>query len=225
MFGFWLAAGLLTAVLFMPWALISGDIRRLYRVAMWVAQMGVRLGGIRVKVEGLDQLDPRQTYIFLSNHASNLDPPLLLPLIPRRTSVLAKEEIFRIPILGKAMRLGRLVPMDRSSRQQSVESLRAAGDVLRDGISLTVFVEGTRSPDGRLLPFKKGPFYLAMETGLPVVPVTIAGTHEALRKGQFAIHPGVVRVVFHQPLDPREFVEKEKLMEEVRNRIASSLVL
>jgi 1-acyl-sn-glycerol-3-phosphate acyltransferase len=131
--------------------------------------------------------------------------------------------VFRIPILGKAMRLARLVALDRSSREQSVDSLRAAADVLRDGINMTIFIEGTRSPDGRLLPFKKGPFYLATETGVPVVPVTIVGTDEAQPKGSFKVRPGLVRVVFHPPLIPKSFPEKESLMEEVRSSIASAL--
>ncbi len=158
----------------------------------------------------------------MSNHTSNLDPPILLPLIPGRTSVLVKKELFRIPIFGRAMRMTSLVPVDRTNRERSVESLRKACDVLRSGINMMVFVEGTRSSDGRLLPFKKGPFYLAMETGVPIVPITIAGAHELQPKGQLLSRSGVVRVVFHEPVDPAAG-DRDEIIALVKDRISSAL--
>jgi 1-acyl-sn-glycerol-3-phosphate acyltransferase len=146
-----------------------------------------------------------------------------MPLIPRRTSVLLKKELFRIPILGYAMRLGSLVPVDRAHRDGGVTSLRAAADVLARGLNLTIFVEGTRSSDGRLLPFKKGPFYLALESGIPVVPVTITGTYERMPKGRFSIHPGTATVTFHPPIDPRQYSDRTQLLAVVRAQIASGL--
>ena len=119
----------------------------------------------------------------MSNHTSNLDPPITIPLIPRRTSVMVKKELFRTPILGKAMRMGSLVPVDRGNRDAGIESVQAAKQVVQQGLNMTIYVEGKRSFDGKLLPFKKGPFYLAMECGAPVVPITIAGTHALMPKG------------------------------------------
>ncbi len=220
---FWTVATLLAALVAIPWTLITRDVRFMYRISMWIARTGVRIAGLRVRAEGLERLDPGGTYIFMSNHVSNVDPPILVPLIPRRTSVLVKKELFRVPVLGQAMLLARLVPVDRTNRESAVASLRAAENVLHNGINMTVFVEGTRSRDGRLLPFKKGPFYLAMDTGVMVVPVTILGTYEAQPKGRFAVCPGVVRVIFHPPIAPRDFADKDDLLAAVRERIAGSL--
>ena len=127
----------------------------------------------------------------------------MLPLIPRRTSVMAKKELFDYPLLGKTMRLGSLVPVDRENRDAGISAVRAAAAVLRKGINMTIYVEGHRSFDGKLLPFKKGPFYLAMECGVPVVPVTISGSHYVMPKGRFAIKPGTVTLIFHAPIEPR----------------------
>jgi 1-acyl-sn-glycerol-3-phosphate acyltransferase len=113
--------------------------------------------------------------------------------------------------------------VDRSNREAAISSLRFADDVLRSGVSMTIWPEGTRSPDGRLLPFKKGPFYLAMESGVPIVPITVVGTHETWPKGEFAIHPGTVTVIFHDPIDPAAFPAQEDLMNAVRERIRSGL--
>ncbi len=222
--GFYLLVAPLVALVGFPWTFLTGKVDFLYRLCMWAAFAGVRLAGIQVKVEGLDRLERARNYIFMANHVSNIDPPILAPLIPPpRTSVLVKKEVFRIPLLSRAMRMGSLVPVDRRNRQAAIDSLGGAADVLRSGLSMMVFPEGTRSPDGRLLPFKKGPFYLAMETGVPVVPVTIVGTYEMMPKGNGALRPGTATVMFHAPLDPAAFPSREALMEAVREKIASAL--
>jgi 1-acyl-sn-glycerol-3-phosphate acyltransferase len=223
MLTFWGVLLPLAALICFPWTLITRDISFLYRVGMWGAWTGVRLAGIRVQTIGLDKLDPARTYIFMSNHASNLDPPLLLPLIPRRTSVMAKKELFSYPLLGQTLRLGSLVPVDRGNRDAGIAAVRAAADVIRQGINMTIYIEGRRSFDGKLLPFKKGPFYLAVECGVPVVPVTIAGTHYAMPKRRFAIKPGTVTVIFHDPIEPTDFGSRECLMEKVRRTIDRGL--
>jgi len=179
--------------------------------------------GVNVQVVGLEKLDWHRPYIFMCNHASNLDPPIVIPVMPRRTSVLVKKELFRVPILGWGMRLASLVPVDRRNREAAIASLRSAAGVLRSGVNMTIWPEGTRSSDGRLLPFKKGPFYLAMESGVPIVPITLAGTHQIWRKGEFAIHPGTATVIFHEPLDPAAYGSQEQLMNAVRERIRSGL--
>ncbi len=172
---------------------------------------------------GLERLDPARNYIFMSNHVSNLDPPITIPLIPKRTSVMVKKELFRYPILGQAMRMGSLVPVDRGNRDAGIEAVRIAKEVVAQGINMTIYVEGKRSFDGRLLPFKKGPFYLAMECGVPVVPLTITGTHYVMPKGRFAIKPGPVHLIFHLPIEPADFGSRECLMEKVRAAIESGL--
>lgn len=213
------------AVLTLPYALVTGNSNFLYRVSMWVVRVGIKLSGVRVEIVGRDQLDPLQTYIFMSNHVSNIDPPVLVPLLPKRTSVLVKKELFRVPILGFAMRVAHLVPVDRRNRDAAIASVRAAAEVINLGLDMTVFPEGTRSPDGRLLPFKKGPFYLAMETGCPIVPVTIVGTYEVWPKGKFLIQAekAVAQLVFHRPVWPKDFTDRDALIAAVRDSIASAL--
>lgn len=219
----WVLAAPVAALIGFPWTFITGDIRLLYRMFMIAAWNGVRLTGVRVETIGLDKLDTARTYIFMSNHVSNLDPPITIPLIPRRTSVMVKKELFSYPILGRAMRMGSLVPVDRGNRDAGIESVRAAKRVVQQGLNMLIYVEGKRSFDGKLLPFKKGPFYLAAECGVPVVPVTILGTHYAMPKGRFAIKPGIVTVIFHPPIEPNEFGSRECLMEKVRTVIDSGL--
>ena len=223
MLTFWSLAAPVAAVIGFPWTFISGDISLLYSMFMWGAWNGVRLTGVRAETVGLDQLDAAGTYIFMSNHVSNLDPPILIPLIPRRTSVMVKKELFTYPILGRAMRMGSLVPVDRGNRDAGIEAVKAAKEVIGQGLNMTIYVEGKRSFDGKLLPFKKGPFYLAMECGVPVVPVTIAGTHYAMPKKRFAIRPGTVKVIFHKPIEPKDFGSRECLMEKVRAAIDGGL--
>lgn len=223
MLGFWAALLPFAALIGFPWTLITGDVSLLYRIGMWGSFTGIRIAGAKVHVSGLDKVDPARTYIFMSNHVSNIDPPLLLPLIPRRTSVMAKKELFSYPLLGKTMRLGSLVPVDRKNREAGIAAVRAASQVIRDGINMTIFIEGGRSFDGKLLPFKKGPFYLAEECAVPVVPVTISGTHYVMPKKRFAVKPGRVDVIFHDPIEPRDFGGRDQLMAKVRSVINSGL--
>jgi len=223
MLGFWAALLPVAALIGFPWTLLTGNVSLLYRMAMWSAWTGVRLAGIQVQTVGLDTLDPARTYIFMSNHVSNVDPPILMPLIPRRMSVMVKKELFKVPILARMMRFGSLVPVDRGNRESGISAVRAAADVIRQGLNMTIYVEGHRSFDGKLLPFKKGPFYLAEECGVPVVPVTIAGTHYVMPKKRFAIKPGIVTVIFHDPIEPKDFGSRDCLMAKVRNAINSGL--
>ena len=223
MLAFWLLLVPFAALVGFPWTFLTGKVDVLYWLGTRIAFAGVRVAGVKINVMGLERLDSGATYIFMSNHVSNLDPPILVPLIPHRTSVLVKKELFRVPILGRAMRLASLVPVDRGNREAAIASLRAAADVLARGIPMTIFVEGTRSFDGRLLPFKKGPFYLAMESGVPVVPVTLVGTRRILPKRSFSICKGEATVVFHPPLDPRQFSDRDALLSAVHDSIESAL--
>lgn len=223
MLAFWTAASSVAALVGFPWTFITGNISFLYRMSMWSALAGVRLAGVRVETIGLDKINPARTYIYMSNHVSNLDPPILLPLIPRRTSVMAKKELFSYPILGKAMRLGALVPVDRGNRDAGIIAVREASTVLRRGISMSIFVEGKRSFDGKLLAFKKGPFYLAVANHVPVVPITIVGTHYVMPKRRFRLQAGTVRIIFHDPIEPKDFGSREQLMAKVRAVINSGL--
>jgi 1-acyl-sn-glycerol-3-phosphate acyltransferase len=218
---FW-AIGIPTAALVgFPWTIISRKIDFLYNTAMKIARGGVWLCGVKVLIVGLDRFDNQRTYIYMCNHVSNIDPPIVIPAVPKRTSVLVKKEVFRIPVLATAMRMGQLVPVDRTDRESAINSLKKGQEVLASGVNMTLFPEGTRSRTGELLPFKKGPFYMALEAGVPIVPMTILGTKAIWPKGRLAIKPGTATVVFHSPIDPKKFCDREALMDAVRASIAS----
>ena len=219
-----LILGAPAALVFVPWALISGNATPLYNASQMILRTAFRLAGIRVETEGLENVPANTACIFMSNHVSNLDPPALIPRIPGRTSAFLKRSLMKIPILGWGMKLGEFVPVNRDgSVQGAMESMAAARRILQKGIHITTFVEGTRSRDGRLLPFKKGPFYLAMEAGAPCIPVSIYGTESMMAKGSVRVRPGAAHIVFHAPIDPGTFTTREELMEAVRTAIASGL--
>lgn len=216
--------GLPTSAVCIPWCLITGDVTPLYRASLFIVKLALRMAGIRVHVVGLENVPRDQACIFMSNHVSNLDPPVLLPLLPGQTSVFLKKSLMKIPVLGYGMRLAQFVPVARAGDVESArESVSRAREVMAQGIHITTFVEGTRSRDGRLLPFKKGPFFLAMETEAPCVPITITGTAELMPRGSMKVRRGRVRVVFHPPISPAVIGDRDALMEQVRVAIESAL--
>ena len=223
MLAWWALWTLLNGIWGIPWMFVTGRIDGLYRSALWGALAGVKMAGAKIELRGRDNVQPGQNYIFMSNHVSNMDPPVLIPLIPGRTSVLVKKELFRIPLLGTAMRLARLVPVDRSNRDAAIASIREATEVLNSGLHMTVFPEGTRSSDGHMHAMKKGPFYLAEDSSVPVIPVTIAGTFGMWPKHRFVMQPGRVTLTFHPPVTFAGAGSREALMTAVRNAIESAL--
>ncbi len=213
----------LIGIVGIPWTFITGRVDWMYNAAMWAAFTGAKIAGAHVDVRGLDTFDNAGTYIYMCNHVSNLDPPLVVPSIPKRSAVLVKKELFRIPLLGKAMRMASFVPVDRSNREAAIASIQRASEVLHSGVNIIVFPEGTRSSDGKLLPFKKGPFHMAMESGVPVIPMTIYGTEAMMPKKTWKITKGTATLVFHPPMNPGDFSDREQLMAAVRDKIASAL--
>jgi 1-acyl-sn-glycerol-3-phosphate acyltransferase len=213
-----------SAVIFIPLAVLTGRVAPLYWVGCWIARVGFGAAFIRIQVEGLETFPRDRASIVMANHVSNLDPPALIPRIPVRCSVFLKQELMKLPILGYGFKLGRFIPVARGgSPEQAKACVAAAVEVLRSGVSIATFPEGTRSRDGHMLPFKKGSFYLAKQTGALCVPVSIVGTDKLMAKGSFAIKPGRVRIVFHEPIDPAKFATREELIAAVRASIASSL--
>jgi 1-acyl-sn-glycerol-3-phosphate acyltransferase len=224
LFTTWIVLGIPVAIVTIPWTILSHNVLPLYRWAMSVVRTGLRFARIRVDVVWQKPLDSSQHYLFLSNHVSNLDPPVLISLLPERTAAFLKRSLMKIPILGWGMRLGGYIPVDRDGRVESaIESMETATRTLQSGVHLLTFVEGTRSRDGRLQPFKKGPFYLAMHAGVPVVPVSISGTESMMKKGSLRIFPGTAHVVVHAPIQPHDYASREDLSTAVRATIASSL--
>ncbi|HWA95809.1 MAG TPA: lysophospholipid acyltransferase family protein [Terracidiphilus sp.] len=218
------ALGTPAAVIFIPWTLLTGNADALYNISQVIVRTAFRFARIRVNISGLEHVPSHMACIFMSNHVSNLDPPALIPHIPGRTSVFLKRSLMKIPILGYGMKLGEFVPVDRDGRAESaIESARIAKSVLEKGLHITTFVEGTRSRDGRMLPFKKGPFYLAMDAGAPCIPVSIHGTETMMAKGSLRVRPGTAHITFHPPLYPSQFSSREDLMDAMRTAIASGL--
>lgn len=216
--------GTVAGIVGIPYSFVIQDINRLYRVAMWIANAGVRAAGIRVELTGLEHVPADRQCIFMCNHVSNLDPPVVLPLLPGRCSVLLKKELMRIPILGPAMRMGKFVPVERGHRRDAAQaSVAAAVDALRSGLNILVFPEGTRSKDGRLAAFKKGPFFLAQETQAPIIPIALSGTQTMMRKGSVAITPGLACVQLLPAIEPSLYVTREELLKAVRKAIADAL--
>lgn len=224
MLAVYLTLGPVAGIIGIPYTLVVGDVGRLYRVAMWIMAAGVRATGIEVEVTGRENIPAARSCIFMSNHVSNLDPPVMLPMLPGRSSVLLKKELMGIPILGTAMRLAMFVPVERGNRPEAAQaSVAAAAQALRAGLHILVYPEGTRSRDGRLAAFKKGPFFLAQQTDAPIVPIVVTGTDRMMVKGSAAIKPGVAEVRFLEAIWPSAYVSREEMQRAVRGVIAAAL--
>ena len=220
----YLTLGPIAGILGIPYCFLIRDINPLYRVAMWIMGTGVRAAGIRTEIAGTENIPAGRSCIFMCNHVSNLDPPVVLPVLPGRSSVLLKKELMNIPILGTAMRMGKFVPVERGNRRDAAKaSVEAAGDALRSGLHILVFPEGTRSRDGRLATFKKGPFFLAQQTQAPIVPIALAGTQTMMHKGSSAITPGIAQMQFLPAIEPSQYATREDLLRAVRKAIADAL--
>lgn len=212
------------ALALFPFTLLTRNVDPLYNVGCFIVRIALRVGGIRIRVEGLDRIPAGRACIFMANHVSNLDPPALFPNLPGRTSVFLKRSLMKIPVLGYAFKLAEFIPVDRDAGAEAAEqSVNEAQRTLADGLHITTFVEGTRSRDGRMLPFKKGPFYLAKDSGAPCIPVSIYGTEKLLPAGSMRIHSGAAHVVFHEPIDPTRYSTREDLSDAVHAAIASGL--
>jgi 1-acyl-sn-glycerol-3-phosphate acyltransferase len=157
--------------------------------------------GVRVTYEGLDEAHRHHPCIYMSNHASMIDPFALAPVLPTSTLYVSKKSLFRIPFVGWAMTAAGFVSVDRSDRARAIETMDRAAETVRGGRALILFVEGTRSRDGKLGPLKKGPFHLALRAGVPIVPVAISGARALCRPGSPLIRSGDVRVRFAPPID------------------------
>lgn len=161
----------------------------------------LKVCGISLRIMGLGHIDPKQHYVFIANHQSNIDIPVLIQaLIAFQLRWLAKKELLWVPLFGWAMWAAKHVTVNRSNRAGALRSLKKAKKRIASGISLVFFPEGTRSPDGRLLPFKRGGFWLAVKTQTPIVPITINGSGALLPKGDWRVRRGEIEVTVGKPL-------------------------
>ncbi len=195
----------------------SGELPIFFARRAW-SVLGLWMAGATIEVARMPPF-PAGPIIVASNHESALDIWVLFATLGRSFRFIAKQELFKIPVFGWYLSIGGHVPVDRRSPTRAAASLRRAGAVVRGGTSLVVFPEGTRSRDGRVQPFKKGPFVVAKEAGVPVVPVAISGSGRVTPKNVIAVVPGTIRIAAGDPIDPRPFEDEKSLLVDVRRRV------
>lgn len=201
--------------------------------SIWIARrlwapVLLKAGGARLEVLGVENVDPRRPTIYVSNHQSTIDIPALLLAIPVDLRFVVKEELKYVPVLGWYLKVAKFIFVDRKNSARAIQSLTAASKRIRKGISIIIYAEGTRSNDGRMLPFKKGPFALALQAGVAICPVTVEGSGKIMPKNSWDVVPGVIRIKIGAPLDPSRFGpnDREGLTRAVRDiMIAQSLEL
>jgi len=223
-------AGALLGLLGPPILLFSWLVNKhelVYPWALFGARNWLRLSGVRVKVRGLELLDPKQAYVFVSNHRSYLDTAAMFVFTGRRIGLLAKKELLKVPVLGVGMGFVNVMAIDRTNRESAIRTTEAAARRIQSGVSFAVFVEGTRAKPGELLPFKKGAFYMARQAGVPVVPVAIRNSDVLMGKGTGEARSGTIEMVFLPPVDTVGMTTDEdmnRLIASVRDSIARELL-
>jgi 1-acyl-sn-glycerol-3-phosphate acyltransferase len=213
-----------TPSILVSWA--AGRRHWLYRPALWGARNWLRLSGMKVKVRGKENLDPAQPYVFIANHRSYLDTAAVFSRLGRRIGLVAKKELLRVPILGYGMGYCNILAIDRSNNERAVRTMKVATDRLRSGTSFAVFAEGKRAGRDELLPFKKGGFYMAMEAGVPIVPVAIKNTDVLMGKGTGEARPGTIEMVILPPVETQGLStdeDVERLIARVHASVAEEL--
>lgn len=211
-------------ILLFSWLVNKHDL--VYPWALFGARNWLRLSGVRVEVKGLELLDPKQTYVFVSNHRSYLDTAAMFVFTGRRIGLLAKKELLKVPVLGVGMGFVNVMAIDRTNRESAIRTTEAAARRIQSGVSFAVFVEGTRAKPGELLPFKKGAFYMARQAGVPVVPVAIRNSDVLMGKGTGDARSGTIEMVFMPPVDTVGMTTDEainQLIAFVRDSIAQEL--
>jgi 1-acyl-sn-glycerol-3-phosphate acyltransferase len=203
---------------------VTGRTTIVFRLGRLWARAHLKVMGISPVYSGLEHAEGLAPRIFLANHLSALDIWVLAAVLPVTTRFVSKRTIFWIPVLGQAMAVAGFIAIDRQDRASAIRSLSGAVQPIRNGASIILFPEGTRSRDGRLARFKRGAFHLALDAGVPVVPVAISGTFQVIRPRSLIVRPGPVHVTFAPPIDVAAFAgDPDGLMAKVRSEIASRL--
>lgn len=227
------------AIVMMTWAVLTvpltviaillaapflGPRRAFFSIGPWFMRGMAWFCHLPFRLHGWEQMPEairtgQQPVIFMSNHESQLDPPLLIAALPLPAVYIAKKEVKYMPFVGWAAMLAGVIFIDRSNREKAIESLRAAALEIRGGKNAVYFPEGTRSPHGALLPFKKGGFALALEAGVPIIPIAIEGTFRALPKGSLRFRPARLTVLAGAPIDPAAHADRDALLTHTQARI------
>jgi len=225
----WFVAGALLLFVAPPVLVITGLAKRqdwTYLWADWGARTWLRLSGVKLKVSGREHLDPKQPYVFVANHWSYLDAAPLFCGTGRRMGLVAKMELLNAPILGYGMGFVNVIAIDRSNRERAVETLKTATALLRSGVSFGVCPEGTRARPGEMLPFKKGAFHMAVEAGVPVVPMAFKNSDQLMPRGTGEAWPGTIEMVMLPPVDTTWVSSDQdlrRLVEQVQGMIMKEL--
>jgi 1-acyl-sn-glycerol-3-phosphate acyltransferase len=226
---FWTCAGIVTIVLAIC-ALLTfpfdrrGRVVHLLYARLW-GWLILKIAGVKTQVAGLEHLDPKRPCIYMCNHLGSFDIFALLACLPVQFRWLAKAELFRIPILGWGMAAAGYISLDRSRRRSAHESMEVAARKIREGTSVVIFPEGTRSFEGAMLPFMNGGFNLAIKAGVPIVPITIHGTWEIMPRTTKRVKKGNIRIVIDRPIETKDctMMDRRRLMAETERRIRANL--
>lgn len=207
-------------------SLFESSGRKQIAVARAWARCLLSVSGVRVKAEGLEKIAPNGSYVFVSNHLSYMDTPVVLANIPAQFRFLAKSGLFQIPLLGTHLARAGHIPVPREDARAAVKTMTTAAQVIRErGISLLIFPEGGRSPDGDLASFKEGAAYIAIRAGVPLVPIALKGTREILPYGSGHVRSGRVTMRIGDPIptDQVQLRDRGQITDQLRDRIASML--
>lgn len=226
----WFVASVLLLVIAAPALIFLWIIDRriwLYPLALWGAKVWLRLCGAKVNVTGIEHLDENTSYVFAANHRSYLDTATLFRYTGKRMGLVAKKELLKAPVLGQGMSFVNIIAIDRSNPERAIQSMQKARKVMNDGYSFGVFVEGTRAMPGDLLPFKKGAFYLALQTASPIVPVAIKNTDWMMGKRTGVAFPGTIEMAILPPISTKGKTEDDvmELLLATRTAIAKELAM
>lgn len=219
-----LLALLISGPFFIAYVAITHDLKLLYKWVRTLIRFMLRILGIRVRVSGSEFI-PSPPVMFVANHQSQLDPPIVLMLLPYDVRIFPKKELFKVPILGRLMRMAGFIPVDRQHPERARKDVTTAVSHLQEGISYLIFPEGTRTRTGKVQRFKKGGFILAIDAQVPIVPIAVSGAYELNPKGTWRITSGEVNIRFLEPISTKGmgFDDRGSLAESTRQKILEVL--
>ncbi|MDX2494579.1 MAG: lysophospholipid acyltransferase family protein [Desulfuromusa sp.] len=223
---------------FFPWTLVAtcltllispfGQEKMHFLIRFW-GQSCLFFAGLKVQIQGIKNIPPTGSAIYVSNHQSNFDVPIIFAGLPIQFRWMAKQEMFRIPLFGLAMKRGGLIPIDRSNRRTTMHSIIAAAQRIKEGASVVIFPEGTRTPDGQLQEFKKGALLIAAKAQVPVVPIVIHGSYQIQPKDRWRINGGLLKMEILPPITTDGLKSKDidiltsKVHDQIANRLQGAI--